>query len=181
MKTTKMIGILFLVVVSLTASSLLHAGTEEFDKTMHPILIEYLKIQEVLAADKTDGVKGAAEQIAALADKVDPKKVAGEHAMHYKDLPMKIKKAAQELAQGKEIAAMRDTFKALSRPMAMWGTMSKPQGISVVYCPMAKGSWLQKGKEIRNPYYGDEMLRCGEIVGGEEYDQGAHKDHTKTH
>ncbi|MBW2566266.1 MAG: hypothetical protein JRE24_05130, partial [Deltaproteobacteria bacterium] len=66
MKTTKMIGILFLVVVSLTASSLLHAGPEEFDKTMHPILTEYLKIQEVLAADKTDGVKGAAEQIAAL-------------------------------------------------------------------------------------------------------------------
>ena len=76
---------------------------------------------------------------------------------------------------------MRETFKSLSKPMAMWGTMSKPQGIYVVYCPMAKGSWLQKGKEIRNPYHGHEMLRCGEIVGGEEHDKGLRKDHDKTH
>jgi Cu(I)/Ag(I) efflux system membrane fusion protein len=180
MKTTKVLCI-FLLVVGVIAPSILHAGTEEFDKTMHPILTEYLKIQEALAADKTDGVKSAAEQIVAFTDNVDAKTVTGEHAMHYKDLPVKIKKAAQELARGKEIAAMRETFKSLSRPMAMWGTMSKPQGIYVVYCAMAKGSWLQKGKEIRNPYHGHEMLRCGEIVGGEEYDQAAHKDHTKTH
>jgi Cu(I)/Ag(I) efflux system membrane fusion protein len=179
MKTTKVLCI-FLLVVGVIASSILHAGTEEFDKTMHPILTEYLKIQEALAADKTDGVKSAAEQIVALTDNVDAKTVTGEHAMHYKDLPVKIKKAAQELARGKEIAVMRETFKSLSRPMAMWGTMSQPQGIYVVYCPMAKGSWLQKGKEIRNPYHGHEMLRCGEIVGGEEYDKGLHQGHTKS-
>lgn len=86
---------------------------------------------------------------------------------HYRDLPMKIKRAAQELAQGKEITAMRESFKSLSRPMVMWGTMSKPKGVYVVYCSMAKGSWLQKGKEIRNPYYGHQMLSCGEIVGSE--------------
>jgi len=32
---------------------------------------------------------------------------------------------------------------------------------------MAKGSWLQSGKEIKNPYYGKSMLACGEIVGGD--------------
>jgi Cu(I)/Ag(I) efflux system membrane fusion protein len=37
----------------------------------------------------------------------------------------------------------------------------------VAYCPMAfdnKGAeWLQRGTTINNPYFGDEMLRCGEI------------------
>jgi Cu(I)/Ag(I) efflux system membrane fusion protein len=158
---------ILLLFTAVMGFSVLYAGTEEFDKTMHPVLTEYLKIQEALAADKTDGVKSAAEQIVALADNVDAKTVTGEHAMHYTDLPMKIKRAAQELAQGKEITAMREAFKSLSRPMVMWGTMSKPKGIYVVYCSMAKGSWLQKGKDIRNPYYGHQMLSCGEIVGSE--------------
>jgi len=135
---------------------------------MDPVLGEYLKIHDALAADKTDGVKIAAEQLAVLADKADPNTVTGEHKDHYSHVPMKIKRAAQDLAQGKDLGAMREAFKGLSRPMAMWATMSKPEGVYVVYCAMQKASWLQKGKAVRNPYHGHEMLRCGEIVGGEE-------------
>ena len=37
----------------------------------------------------------------------------------------------------------------------------KPQ---VVYCSMAKHSWLQPKGEVSNPYYADEAMRtCGEI------------------
>ena len=36
--------------------------------------------------------------------------------------------------------------------------------IAVLLAPMAKGSWLQEGTEIRNPYHGSEMLRCGQVV-----------------
>lgn len=39
--------------------------------------------------------------------------------------------------------------------------------IYVEYCPMAlndKGaSWLSNQKEIRNPYFGEHMLNCGEV------------------
>ena len=35
-------------------------------------------------------------------------------------------------------------------------------------CPMAnsyKGAiWLSTEKEIKNPYYGDEMLSCGSVI-----------------
>lgn len=50
----------------------LYAGTEKFDKVMHPVLDEYLRIQDALAADKIKSVKAAAEQIVILVDKVDP-------------------------------------------------------------------------------------------------------------
>jgi hypothetical protein len=58
--------------------------------------------------------------------------------------------------------------------MAMWGTMSKPKGIDVVFCSMAKGSWLQKRGEVRNPYYGSSMLTCGEVVGGDAHHPSGH-------
>ncbi|MBW1859814.1 MAG: DUF3347 domain-containing protein [Deltaproteobacteria bacterium] len=160
--------------------SLLYAGTEAFDQSMPPVVEEYLKIQEALADDKTDGVKSAAKKVAALSDNLDPNTVTGEHAMHYKDVPANIKTAALKLAKGKEIGAMREAFKELSRPMAMWATMSKPEGIYLVYCPMAKGSWLQTDKVIRNPYHGHEMLHCGEFVDGEPQDENPHH-HMKNH
>lgn len=43
------------------------------------------------------------------------------------------------------------------------------QSVYKAYCPMAldgKGAeWLQRGKEIKNPYFGKAMLSCGELRG----------------
>jgi Cu(I)/Ag(I) efflux system membrane fusion protein len=40
--------------------------------------------------------------------------------------------------------------------------------IYVQHCPMAdnnKGAdWLSKEKEIKNPYFGNSMLTCGEVT-----------------
>jgi Cu(I)/Ag(I) efflux system membrane fusion protein len=168
----KKIGYTSILFLGILASSLLHAGTQQFDQSMGPVVEAYLKIQEALADDKTDGVKLSAEKVAALSDNLDPGTVSGEHAAHYKDLPVKIKTAALKLAKGKKIGSMRKAFKDLSRPIAMWATMSKPERIYVLYCPMAKASWLQTDENIRNPYYGHKMLRCGKIVGGQPQDDG---------
>jgi Cu(I)/Ag(I) efflux system membrane fusion protein len=165
MKTSCLMVFSLLVLLGLGSQSL--AGTAKFDKQMQSILNEYLKIPKALAGDTTKGVIGAAEKIRTLAKKLDSSSVTGEHAKHFKDLPEKLKAAADKLAKAKNIASMREALKELSKPMAMWASMSKPKGISVVYCSMAPGSWLQKGTLIANPYYGAKMLRCGEIVGGE--------------
>jgi Cu(I)/Ag(I) efflux system membrane fusion protein len=149
------------------SASVVHAGAEKFDKQMQPILEEYLKIPKALAADKTAGVTKAAKEIEKLASKLDATTVTGEHALHFKGIPAKLQAAAKKLKDAKDIKTMREALKDLSKPMAMWVTMSKPQGVSVAYCSMAPGSWIQKGTKIANPYYGAKMLRCGEIVGGE--------------
>ena len=131
---------------------------------MLPILDQYLKIPKALAADKTEGVTEAAAEIERLANKLDASTVSGEHAKHFKNIPYKLKTSAQQLKTSKDINAMRESLKELSKPMAMWVTMSKPKGIYVAFCSMAPGSWLQRNTTISNPYYGTKMLRCGEIV-----------------
>jgi Cu(I)/Ag(I) efflux system membrane fusion protein len=160
--------------VIVTPSLALAEGTHAFDQGMQPILQSYLKAQAALAGDKTDGVQDAARAIATASKKLDVKSVTGEHAEHYKHLPMNLGKAAGKLAASGNIDAAREAFKELSKPMAMWGTMAKPKGIVVLFCSMAKGSWLQKKGDVRNPYYGASMLGCGEIVGG---DNGDAMDH----
>jgi Cu(I)/Ag(I) efflux system membrane fusion protein len=43
------------------------------------------------------------------------------------------------------------------------------------YCPMANGDkgayWLSNIREIENPYFGDEMLKCGETRETIEFEQ----------
>ena len=171
------------VIMLMIFTVLAHAETMDFDKQMQPVLEQYLKIPKTLATDKTDGIKKTAKEVVKLSGKLDTSSITGKHAEHYKNLPGKIKTAAQAMADAEDIATMREALKKLSQPMAMWATMSKPHGVSVMYCSMAPGSWLQQNDTtVANPYYGAKMLRCGEIVSGEGAGQSdGHMKHGGKH
>lgn len=150
------------------------AGTQRFDTQMKPILDSYLQIGNALSADSIDGVREQALAIANHAEALDSGSVSGEHATHYKNIPTNLKKAAHALSKAQALDDARESFKELSQPMAMWATMSKPKNVDVVYCSMVKASWVQKHGKVRNPYYGPEMLNCGEVVGGDSHEERKH-------
>ena len=64
----------------------------------------------------------------------------------------------------------RQFFELLSKEMLVsvkrYG-QSQDEPLYRAHCPMAfndRGAdWLQRGKEIHNPYFGAAMLKCGEI------------------
>ncbi len=147
------------------ADILADAGTAAFDRGMQPVLASYLKIQDQLAKDSLAGVAAAANALAQAASKLDAGSVTGEHAAHYKDVPANLERSAEALSKARDIGAAREAFKLLSQPMAMWATMSHPNGVDVLFCAMAKASWLQKHGEVRNPYYGANNLHCGDVLG----------------
>ncbi len=174
--------------ISLVALALLSAppaaadaGLLAFDASMAPILQSYLQAHEALANDTTKGVQAAAKRISDLSADLKGATVAGEHATHYRQLPERIGRAAATLAAATDLATARAAFKELSKPMAMWGTMSKPAAVDVVFCSMARGSWLQSEGAVRNPYYGAKMLRCGQVVGGARHAAGATTAEAKAH
>lgn len=150
------------------------SGAQRFDQQMQPILESYLRIGDALSSDSMDGVRKNAESIVKLAATLDPASVSGEHAAHYKNVPANLDKAARALSKADGLEKARESFKKLSQPMAMWAGMSKPKGVDVVYCSMAKGSWVQKHGKVRNPYYGPKMLDCGEVVDGDSHQSHAH-------
>jgi hypothetical protein len=125
------------------------------EAAMQPILTEYLTIQKALAADKDAGVTAAAARLEKLAAALKAKKSA---------LPRDLKTAAGKLRQTRGLEKLREVFKELSKPMVSWALSSRPRGVHVATCSMAKASWLQRETEIANPYYGSKMLRCGELT-----------------
>ena len=131
----------------LAAASLLVSSTSraaDASALMEPVKSvyeHYLKIQTELAKDS---IKGVDEQAAAIS-----KAVRGD------DMKM--------LAP--DIKAARTAFKPLSNSLIKYlAAIKVPKGTYYeVYCPMAKASWLQGDKKIANPYFGADMLTCGEI------------------
>jgi hypothetical protein len=76
---------------------------------------------------------------------------------------------AKHIFETKDASHQRDHFDALSK--GMYKLMKASKYDTTVYyqfCPMAmdgKGAnWLSKDKEIKNPYYGSQMLSCGKTV-----------------
>jgi hypothetical protein len=77
---------------------------------------------------------------------------------------------AKKIAESKDLATQRKEFTYLSSDViAMFTHATLKKGpIYVQHCPMANkgegGYWLSSEKKIQNPYYGEEMLECGEVT-----------------
>lgn len=74
-----------------------------------------------------------------------------------------------QIAALSDLTQQRKLFSVLSNEMT---TLVKASELSsgalyVEYCPMANNNegalWLSNEKEIKNPYFGDKMLKCGSV------------------
>jgi hypothetical protein len=81
----------------------------------------------------------------------------------------RIASAAAKITAAPDIESQRREYAHLSNALI---SLVKESGtnsgeVYVDFCPMAmndKGAfWLSSTKNIRNPYYGDKMLTCGEV------------------
>ena len=77
---------------------------------------------------------------------------------------------AEKIAGTNNLEFQRKDFTALSMDLIAF-IKSSPIKSGVIYvqhCPMANkgdgGDWLSTEKEIKNPYYGSEMLECGRVT-----------------
>lgn len=76
--------------------------------------------------------------------------------------------AAQTIAKTEDVNTQRTAFLDLSTAIEdlVSGAIASGE-IYKQYCPMAfdgaGGAWLSASQEIRNPYYGDKMLKCGSV------------------
>lgn len=76
--------------------------------------------------------------------------------------------AARTIANTEAVNEQRTAFLDLSTALEDLLTGAVASGeVYKQYCPMAfegeGGSWFSSSQEVRNPYYGDKMLKCGSV------------------
>jgi hypothetical protein len=120
------------------------------------IVDPYLAIQTALADDSTAEVKANAGTIATASTPL------GAPAMKIQTGALQLAAAAD--GADPDIENVRSKFGALSEAIETYMTglkLTAPDGVRVAYCPMVSKPWLQKGDALANPYYGKDMLTCG--------------------
>jgi hypothetical protein len=131
------------------------------------ILDAYFEIKNGLVADdKEKAAKGGTALLAAFS-KFDMTKLSEEAHKEYMEIQESAKEHAEHIIKS-PIDHQREHFESLSTDIndlvLLLGT---DKVIYQDYCPMAsnnKGAaWLSEVKEIKNPYFGSEMLNCGSI------------------
>lgn len=71
----------------------------------------------------------------------------------------------RHIAENSNIGHQRENFATLSENMfaAIKALKLNTAVVYRAYCPMKKTYWLSEAAAIKNPYYGNEMLTCGEV------------------
>ena len=143
----------------------------------------YFEVQKALAADEKPSA-ATAQRLANTATELS----------NSTDIPEVSRKLTSQIATNAahlhhmDLVGARKAFKPISHSVLTLATQIRSQDaeqpFTHFYCPMVPGGggdWLQPGGELLNPYFGSQMLRCGEKVselpvkGTTEPD--AHKQH----
>ncbi|WP_258104518.1 efflux RND transporter periplasmic adaptor subunit [Marinoscillum sp. MHG1-6] len=139
-----------------------------FKNQLKSVYTAYLPVKNALVKSDIKMAGNKANTLLGAIQKVDMTLVTGEaHMAWMKDVSV-LKSTAKGIIAESKLEQVRLLFSPLSDQL--FHTLKKYQ-VKVdgyrQFCPMVldfKGAyWLSSSEEILNPYFGDEMLNCGEI------------------
>ncbi len=133
---------------------------------LKPVYAAYLDAQEALAADDLGGFVQAAADIKTALGFVEEAGLVGEPLAEWRRAAARLRVEAAITS----IDTARARFERMSEGVIALQRRFGHRGSetwNLAHCPMAfdnnGADWLQRGTQINNPYFGDQMLRCGEL------------------
>ena len=143
--------------------------SKEAKQSLRPLIESYMLIKNALVNDQFEHWQHQIEANNNALKNIDMRLFKGDAHGVWMESNKKLESVLKLLKSSKDITSARKHFKAYSDEMLVlmktFGTMDKT--VFVQRCPMAnndKGAdWLSFEKEIRNPYFGMNMLKCGEV------------------
>lgn len=141
---------------------------ENFKKQLTNVYKVHLGLQGAFLATDAPAAKRQAGSVKSALDQVDMSLVSGEMHNNWMNILKQLRESLDKIEASTDIEEQRLSFAdfndALYSAIKMFGTSGET--IYYQYCPMARNGngayWLSAVNEIKNPYYGDAMLTCGE-------------------
>ncbi|TDD97879.1 DUF3347 domain-containing protein [Flavobacterium cellulosilyticum] len=133
------------------------------------LISNYLTLKNALTKDDTRGAADAGNVLYATFNKVNSNSIDATLKAGYLDIAEDAKEHAEHIGNNSgKIEHQREHFVMLSKDMNdLIKTFGAGQKLYQDFCPMAddgKGAiWISEIKEIKNPYLGSKMPKCGVI------------------
>ena len=149
--------------LSVVALGLFIGSLSASAQTTAPALTAYYSVKDALVATDAAKAKTSATALVSALSKVNAAKLSATD----KKALVTAKTKATAISKSADVDVQREQFEELSLSMIALAKATKPAKTFVQFCPMAANgqgaSWLSDKKEVRNPYYGDKMLKCGSV------------------
>ena len=142
--------------------------TESFQTSLQLIFKSYIDLKNALVNDDPAKVQNAAKTLSSRLNSVSDDTVSQTKKEWFK-LKIAIQQASKKIYNTEQLSDQREVFIVLSVNMT---TVVERYGVGQTvysqYCPMADNnrgaSWLSLEESIRNPYFGQSMLKCGSVM-----------------
>ena len=139
-----------------------------FQQQLKQVYDNYINLKDALVEDNSEQATSDAKKIISSFHKINMELLTGEAHKQWMTLEGHIQSSASSISKSPKIKTQRDYFKQLSthliKAVQLFGVNEK---VYVEFCPMADDNngayWLSKEEQILNPYFGDAMLKCGEV------------------
>lgn len=142
----------------------------EFQDKLYQLVSIYLELKTALVSSNSDKANIHAAELAKAIEIINTSNLKTEEAKTYLTSRLEqCKTSANNIAKTNNLDGIRTLFKPLSENLiAIVKAFRTNHTIYEQFCPMADnnkgGYWLSLEKEIRNPYFGEAMLNCGEVM-----------------
>jgi len=141
--------------------------SEEIEKQFSAVMESYLQLKNNLVNDEAENGRISSEEALKKLNQINSSSTSSEE--NFKEQLSNIQQGFLAISKTSAIEKQRTVFISLSENMiSLVKKMESKNTLYVQKCPMAnnnKGAtWLSTEKEIRNPYYGKEMLGCGSVI-----------------
>lgn len=131
----------------------------------------YFTIQQALFADDLSTAQQRLKELKDALGAVDMKLLEGAVHMAWMKHFGTLNQILSDAAKADSLEAFREAFSQLSDELYAVGLDFGAPGKSTIYqlrCPMAfnnrGATWLQPDQDIRNPYFGAAMPKCGSVI-----------------
>ena len=145
------------------------AVSNKFQGQLKQVFEDYILLKDALVNDDAKNAQQAGKQIIRSLKNVDMKLLSDEKAHnHWMTIQKELNTSANAISSNTDISKQRGHFKHLSAHMiSSVQLFGINENVYIQFCPMAdnnKGAyWISLEEEVRNPYYGEAMLTCGEV------------------
>ncbi len=142
---------------------------QAFTNQVSKVVDNYIDLKNSLVSDNQTQVSSQAKSIQSALNNVDMTLLTQEGHMVWMSQLDSIKTALTQLIEAQNISGQRESFESLSNIMLQVAKTYPIKGIYFQqFCPMAndgKGAyWLSEKETIQNPYFGSQMISCGETI-----------------
>lgn len=137
--------------------------------SVNEVVASYLQLKNALTKDNAKDAATAGKSLETAIQQIDVSAFTAEQKTMYAEVKEDIQEHAEHISTNAgKIAHQREHFEMLSTDMYdLVKAVKSSQPLYKDFCPMfnkGKGaSWLSETEEIKNPYYGKQMLTCGSV------------------